>query len=66
MLKAIIIIALVVAVLIGGLLTLRNSGRVGLPDDSVLRRAAKRAREQAAADEAADQSRKGRNGPAAK
>jgi hypothetical protein len=63
MFKAIIIIFLVVAALIGGLLTLRNSGRVGLPDDSVLQRAAKRAREQAAADEAAD---KGRNGPAAK
>ena len=54
MLKAIIIIVLVVGVLIGGLLTLRNSGRVGLPNDEVLRRAAKRARDQAAADEDAD------------
>jgi hypothetical protein len=54
MLKAIIIIVLVVGALVGGLLTLRNSGRVGLPDDSVLQRAAKRAREQAAAEEAAN------------
>jgi hypothetical protein len=54
MFKAIIIIVLVVGALIGGLLTLRSSGRAGMPDDSVLKRAAKRAREQAAADEAAD------------
>jgi hypothetical protein len=54
MFKAIIIIVLVVGALVGGLLTLRNSGRVGLPDDSVLQRAAKRAREQAAAEEAAN------------
>ncbi len=46
--KAIIIIVLVVAVLLGGLLTLRSSGRTGMPDDAVLQRAAKRAREQAA------------------
>jgi len=60
MLKAIIIIVLVVGVLVGGLLTLRNSGRAGLPDDSVLQRAAKRAREQAAAEEAANRDGKGR------
>jgi hypothetical protein len=48
MFKAIIIIVLVVGVLVGGLLTLRNSGRAGLPSDDVLKRAAKRAREQAA------------------
>jgi hypothetical protein len=60
MLKAIIIIVLVVGVLVGGLLTLRNSGRAGLPDDSVLQRAAKRAREQAAAEEAANRDRNGR------
>jgi hypothetical protein len=52
MFKAIIIILLVVGVLVGGLLTLRRSGRAGLPDDAVLQRAAKRAREQAAAEEA--------------
>jgi hypothetical protein len=51
MFKAIVIIVLVVGVLIGGLLTLRNSGRMGLPDDEVLRRAAKRAREQADAED---------------
>jgi hypothetical protein len=61
MLKAIIIIVLVVGALVGGLLTLRNSGRVGLPDDSVLQRAAKRAREQAAADEAANGDENGRS-----
>ena len=52
MFKAIIIIFLVVGALVGGLLTLRSSGRSGLPDDAVLQRAAKRAREQAAAEEA--------------
>ncbi len=60
MFKAIIIIVLVVGVLVGGLLTLRNSGRAGLPDDSVLQRAAKRAREQAAAEEAANRDGNGR------
>ena len=45
MLKAVVIIALVAVVLIGGLLTLRNSGRAGMPDEEVLKRAAKRARE---------------------
>jgi hypothetical protein len=59
--KAIIIIVLVVGALVGGLLTLRNSGRVGLPNDEVLRRAAKRARDQAAAEEAADQDEHGRS-----
>ena len=58
MFKAIIIIVLVVAVLAGGLLTLRNSGRSGLPNDEVLQRAAKRARDQAAAEEAADKDRR--------
>jgi hypothetical protein len=50
MIKAIIIIVLVVGALIGGLLTLRSSGRAGLPGDEVLKRASKRAREQAAAE----------------
>jgi len=44
LLKAVVIIVLVAAVLIGGLLTLRNSGRAGMPDDAVLKRAARRAR----------------------
>jgi hypothetical protein len=52
--KAIIIIVLVVGVLVGGLLTLRNSGRSGMPNDEVLQRAAKRAREQAAVEEKED------------
>ena len=45
MLKAIIIIVLVVGALVGGLLTLRNSGRAGMPNDEVLKRATKHARE---------------------
>jgi Protein of unknown function (DUF2897) len=49
--KAIIIIVLVVGALLGGLLTLRRSGRTGMPDEAVLQRAAKRAREQAAEEE---------------
>lgn len=52
MLKTIIIIIAVVAVLGGGLLTLRSSRRTGMPSDEVLKRAADRAREQAAKDEA--------------
>jgi len=52
--KALIIFALVAAVLIGGLMTLRSSGRAGLPSQEVLERAAKRAREQTAAEDAAD------------
>ena len=51
MFKAIIIIVLVVGALLGGLLTLRRSGRTGMPDEAVLRRASKRAREQAAEEE---------------
>ena len=54
MFKAIIIIVLVVAVLAGGLLTLRRSGRSGLPDEAVLKRASQRAREQADAEKDED------------
>ena len=54
MLKAIIIVVLVVGAVIGGLLTLRSSGRVGMPSDDVLQRAGKRAREQAAAEDTQD------------
>jgi hypothetical protein len=53
-LKAIIIIVLVLGALIGGLMTLRSSGRAGMPDDAVLKRASKRAREQAAAEDKED------------
>ena len=54
MFKAIIIIVLVLGAVIGGLMTLRGSGRAGMPDDAVLQRAAKRAREQAAAEDKED------------
>gem|GEM_PF-4194092 len=40
--------------LAGGLLALRNSGRAGMPGEEVLRRASKRAREQAAGEDAED------------
>jgi len=50
MFKAIIIIVVAVGVIIGGLLTLRNSGRAGMPSADVLQRASKRAREQAGAE----------------
>jgi len=46
--KAIIIIVLVVGAIVGGLLTLRSSGRAGMPDADVLKRASKRAQDQAA------------------
>jgi hypothetical protein len=52
--KAIIIILLAIGAIVGGLLSLRSSGRAGLPDDAVLRRAAQRAREQAAAEDKED------------
>ncbi len=58
MLKAVIIIVLVVGVLVGGLLTLRNSGRAGMPNEEVLKRASKRAKEL----EAADRDEEGRPG----
>jgi hypothetical protein len=48
---AIIVISLVVALLVGGLLVLRNSGFVGVPGPDVLDRAKKRADQQAAADD---------------
>jgi uncharacterized membrane protein len=51
MFKAIIILVVVIAFLVGGMLTLRSS-RTGMPSDDVLKRAADRAREQAAKDEA--------------
>jgi len=50
MFKAIIIIVVVIGVILGGLLTLRSSGRAGMPDKDVLERASKRSREQAAAE----------------
>ncbi len=48
--KALIIIVLVVGAIVGGLLTLRNSGRAGMPDADVLNRASKRAQDRAAED----------------
>jgi TRAP-type mannitol/chloroaromatic compound transport system permease large subunit len=48
--KALILIVLVVGAIVGGLLTLRNSGRAGMPDAEVLKRASKRAQDQAAAE----------------
>jgi hypothetical protein len=50
MLKAVLIIALVLAVLVGGILNLRRSARTGMPSDEVLKRASQRARELEAAE----------------
>ncbi len=50
MLRAIVIIVIVIGVIVGGLLTLRNSASTGLPDDAVLKRAQQRARELAEAE----------------
>jgi hypothetical protein len=52
MFKAIVIFVIVIAVLFGGMLALRSSRRTGMPSEDVLERASKRAREQAAKDEA--------------
>jgi len=45
MTKALVIIALVVGALVGGILTLRSSTRTGMPSDEVIGRAKKRERE---------------------
>jgi len=50
--KTIIIIIVVVAALLGGILVLRSSRNTGMPSEDVLKRAADRARQQAAKDEA--------------
>ncbi|MEO7209071.1 MAG: DUF2897 family protein [Steroidobacteraceae bacterium] len=52
MFRALIIIIVVAAVLIGGMLALRSSRNTGMPSDEVLKRSAERARRQAAKDEA--------------
>jgi DUF2897 family protein len=51
-LKALVIVVVVIAVLVGGLLTLRSTRRTGMPGEDVLKRAADRARQQSAEDEA--------------
>ncbi|HVC02027.1 MAG TPA: DUF2897 family protein [Steroidobacteraceae bacterium] len=45
MMRAILIIALVVGSLVGGLLMLRGSTRTGMPSDEVIARAKQRERE---------------------
>lgn len=52
MLKVIVIFVIVLAILVGGMLALRSSRNMGMPKDDVLKRAAERAREQKAKDEA--------------
>ncbi len=49
--KALVIISVVVAALIGGLLTLRSSRSAGMPGKDVLNRAKEREREQSAKDD---------------
>jgi len=46
MLRALIVIAVVVGFLVGGLLVLRRTGAAGMPDKDVLQRVAEREREQ--------------------
>jgi FtsZ-interacting cell division protein ZipA len=53
--KAILIIVVVVAVLVGGLLTLRSSRNTGMPQQDVLERAKQREREQAAKDKSEEE-----------
>ena len=57
MLKAVLIIALVLAVLVGGILTLRSSARTGMPSDEVLKRASQRERELDANEKGGDEQR---------
>ena len=52
MLKVIIIFVVILAILVGGMLALRTSRNTGMPDKDVLKRAAERARDQKAKDEA--------------
>lgn len=52
MFRAVIVIVIVAAVLIGGMLVLRSSRNTGMPSEDVLKRSAERARQQAAKDEA--------------
>ena len=52
MFRAVIVIIIVAAVLIGGVLALRSSRNTGMPSEGVLKRSAERARQQAAKDEA--------------
>jgi hypothetical protein len=54
MIKAILVIALVVAVLVGGLFVLRNSGSAGMPGADVIDRAKQRSEQQAAAEHEED------------
>jgi hypothetical protein len=49
--KALVIIVVVVAALIGGLLTLRSTRGAGMPDKDVMNRAKQREREQSAKDD---------------
>jgi hypothetical protein len=49
--KAILIVAVVLAVLVGGLLTLRSTRGAGMPGKDVMDRARQREREQAAKDD---------------
>ncbi len=48
--KALVIIVLVIAGIVGLLFTLRSSLNLGMPSDEVLKRAGRRAREQASDD----------------
>ena len=50
MIRALVIIALVIGALVGGLLALRSSARTGMPDEAVIERAKQRERDEARRD----------------
>lgn len=60
MTRALVIIALVVGALVGGILTLRSSTRTGMPSDEVVDRAKKRERELEAAEKDDEDDDRGR------
>jgi len=59
--SAFVIIALVVGLLVGGIMTLRSSAKTGMPSKDVLDRATQHAREMAAKEQAAGEDGKGRD-----
>ena len=62
MIKALLIIALVVAALVGGILTLRSSARTGMPGGDVIERAKQRERSLEAAEKEGGNGKDGKDG----
>jgi len=51
MIRALLVIMLVAGALVGGLLALRASGRLGMPSDEVIKRARRREQERRTSDD---------------